>query len=82
MKKPTTKKKPTGIVRNTARGDRVIIGISLPADVVERMDAFGADVASETGIDPTRRGTLGAMLIRKGLAAWENERKARTGTGG
>lgn len=76
MKKPT-KKKPTGTVRDTARGERVIIGISLPADVVERVDAFGADVASETGIDPTRRGTLGAMLIRKGLAAWENERARR-----
>jgi hypothetical protein len=63
--------KPSGQIRG--RADRVIISISLPIEVVERLDAFGQREEARIGVDPSRRGTLGAMLIRKGLDAVEAE---------
>lgn len=61
--------------RPPPKRSRVVVCASLTADVAERLDAFGARECERVGLEP-RRGTLAAMLIRKGLEVVEAEGSA------
>jgi hypothetical protein len=65
----TGRKKPGKSGRAVDSG-RVVICISLSAADAARLDAFGEVERERVGLEP-RRGTVGAMLIRKALDAVE-----------
>jgi len=63
-----------GANRKTSAGGRFVVYASLPAEDEQRLERFGQAKAAE-GIVP-KTGTLAAILIRMGLAAWERSQSS------
>jgi len=63
-----------GANRKTSAGGRYVAYTSLSAEDKARIKAFGQETAQEEIVPKTS--TLIAILVRKGLSAWEREKSA------